>query len=145
MSTATKHTSRKTITYYLNSLITIIIMFGFGYIPAIDPITPLGMEVLGIFLALLYGWTFVDQVWPSILGMVALSLTGYMSLKDLMMSGFGDTTVMLMLFMLIIAALVDSAGVSAFLATYFITRKPVLGKPWVLITTFFSQRFLSLQ
>ena len=142
MSTATKHTSRKTITYYLNSLITIIIMFGFGYIPAIDPITPLGMEVLGIFLALLYGWTFVDQVWPSILGMVALSLTGYMSLKDLMMSGFGDTTVMLMLFMLIIAALVDSAGVSAFLATYFITRKPVLGKPWVLITTFFFTTFL---
>lgn len=132
----------KDLMYYINSVVTVIIMFGFGYLPAVDPITPLGMEVLGIFIALLYGWTFVDQVWPSILGMVALSLTGYMSLNQLMAAGFGSNTIMLMWFMLIIAALVDSAGVSKFLATYFITRKPVLGKPWALITTFFFTTFI---
>lgn len=132
----------KDLMYYINSVVTVIIMFGFGYLPAADPITPLGMEVLGIFIALLYGWTFVDQVWPSILGMVALSLTGYMSLNQLMAAGFGSNTIMLMWFMLIIAALVDSAGVSKFLATYFITRKPVLGKPWALITTFFFTTFI---
>lgn len=134
--------SNKTLFYYLNSVVTILIMFGFGYLPAIEPITPLGMDVLGIFIALLYGWTFVDQIWPSILGMVALSLTHYMSLNQLMAAGFGSNTIMLMWFMLIIAALVDSAGVSKFLATYFITRKPVLGKPWVLITTFFFTTFI---
>ncbi len=128
--------------YYINSAATILIMFGFGHLPAADPITPLGMEVLGIFIALLYGWTFVDQVWPSILGMVALCLTDYMSLNQLMAAGFGSNTIMLMWFMLLIAALVDSAGVSKFLATYFITRKPVLGRPWALITTFFFTTFI---
>lgn len=143
MSTkAVKYVSGKSIKYYIHSVITVAIMFGFGCLPAMNPITPLGMQVLGIFLALLYGWTFVDQVWPSILGMVALSLTGYMPLKGLMAAGFGSSTVMLMWFMLIIAALVDSAGVSKFLATFFITRKPVLGKPWVLITTFFFTTFI---
>ena len=134
--------SRKNLMYYINSAVTILIMFGFGYLPALEPITPLGMKVLGIFIALLYGWTFVDQVWPSILGMIALSLTGYMSLNKLMAAGFGSNTIMLMWFMLLIAALVDSAGVSKFLATYFITRKPVLGKPWALITTFFFTTFI---
>lgn len=53
---------KKSMTYYINSVITIVIMFGFGQLPAPAPITPLGMQILGIFLALLFGWTFVDQV-----------------------------------------------------------------------------------
>lgn len=44
--------------------------------------------------------------------------------------------------MLLIASLVDSAGVSKFIATYFISRKLVLGKPWLLIFTFFFVVFL---
>lgn len=139
----TEHVAtKKTTLYYIHSVITIGIMFGFQFLPPVAPITPLGMKILGIFLALLYGWTFTDQVWPSLLGMAALSLTGYTSLKSLMASGFGSTTVMLMLFMLIIAALVDSAGVSKFIATYFISRKFVLGKPWVFITVFFFTTFV---
>jgi len=144
MSTIIKNQSehKKDIMYYINSAITILIMFGFGALPPIDPITPLGMQILGIFLGLLYGWTFVDQVWPSILGMIALSLTGYMSLKGLMAAGFGSNTVMLMWFMLIIAALVDSAGVSRFIAIYFVSRKFVLGKPWIFISTFLFTVFI---
>ena len=129
-------------TYYINSVITIVIMFGFGQLPAPAPITPLGMQILGIFLALLFGWTFVDQVWPSILGFIALSLTGYAPLAGLMKEGFGNNTVLLMWGMLLIASLVDSAGVSKFIATYFISRKLVLGKPWLLIFTFFFVVFL---
>lgn len=134
--------TKKVNLYYIHSAITVAIMFGFQLLPSLEPITPLGMRILGIFLALLYGWTFTDQVWPSLLGMAALSLTGYTSLKSLMAAGFGSTTVMLMLFMLIIAALVDAAGVSKFIATYFISRKFVLGKPWVFITVFFFTTFM---
>ncbi len=133
---------KKSMTYYINSVITIVIMFGFGHLPAPAPITPLGMQILGIFLALLFGWTFVDQVWPSILGFIALSLTGYAPLAGLMKEGFGNNTVLLMWGMLLIASLVDSAGVSKFIATYFISRKLVLGKPWLLIFTFFFVVFL---
>ncbi len=145
-ATATQNTAlqSKNIRYYINAFITIAIMFGFGYLPPIAPITPLGMKILGIFLALLYGWTFVDQIWPSILGMIALSLTGYAPLDTLMKSGFGNNTVLLMWGMLLIASLVDSAGVSKFIATYFISRKFVLGKPWILIFTFFFTIFLML-
>lgn len=133
---------KKNIKYYINSLITIVIMFGFGQLPPLEPITPLGMQILGIFLSLLYGWTFVDQVWPSILGFIALSLTGYAPLAALMKDGFGNNTVLLMWGMLLIASLVDSAGVSKFIATYFISRNFVLGKPWLLIFTFFFVVFL---
>lgn len=133
-NSAIKAKSRK---YYIHSLITIVIMFGFGYLSPLDPITPLGMRILGIFISLLYGWTFVNLVWSSILGMIALSLTGYAPLAVIMKEGFGSNTLLLMWAMLLIASLVDSSGVSKFIATYFVSQKFVLGKPWVLIFTFF--------
>ena len=138
-NSALKAKSRK---YYIHSFITVVIMFGFGFLPPIEPITPLGMKILGIFLSLLYGWSFVSLVWPSLLGMIALSLTGYAPLAGIMKEGFGGNTLLLMWAMLLIAALVDSSGVSKFIATYFVSRKFVLGKPWLLIFTFFFVVFL---
>lgn len=138
-NSALKAKSRK---YYIHSFITVVIMFGFGFLPPIEPITPLGMKILGIFLSLLYGWSFVSLVWPSLLGMIALSLTGYAPLAGIMKEGFGGNTLLLMWAMLLIAALVDSSGVSKFIATYFVSRKFVLGKPWLLIFTFFCTIFL---
>ena len=48
-ATATQNTAlqSKNIRYYINAFITIAIMFGFGYLPPIAPITPLGMKILG--------------------------------------------------------------------------------------------------
>ena len=51
---------------YIHSIIGIIIMFGFGYLPAPEPITPMGMQVLGIFIGLIYLWCLVDLLWPSV-------------------------------------------------------------------------------
>ena len=64
--------SRKNTVYYINSLITLILIFGFGFLPPIAPITPVGMRILGILLGLLYGWTLVGfgpaslVRWPSV-------------------------------------------------------------------------------
>ena len=60
--------------YVINSMITLAIMIGFKYIvPAVDPLTPLGVEILGIFLGTLYGWLVVgDVVWPSVACMIFL-------------------------------------------------------------------------
>ena len=35
--------------YYIKSLIGIFIMLGFKYLPPVGDITPLGMNILGIF------------------------------------------------------------------------------------------------
>ena len=59
--------SPKNAAYYINSVITVVLMLGIGFLPAPDPMTPMGMKVLGIFIGALYGWTTVNTVWPSIL------------------------------------------------------------------------------
>lgn len=61
--------------YVVNSIISLIIMFGFGYLEPFGAITPNGMRILGIFLSLIYGWTTVGTLWPSMIGILAMGFT----------------------------------------------------------------------
>lgn len=141
MSAATAPAAKNT-SYYIKALITIVIMFGFGQLPPIDPITPLGMNIVGIFIGLLFGWMTIGLIWPSILGCVALVLIGGMSVADVLAGGWGSTTQMLIFFMIVVAGIVEQSGVSRFIAMFLITRKWVLGKPWVFTFVFLGAAFL---
>ena len=61
--------------YWMHSFISLALMFGFGFLPPIEPITAMGMKVLGAFLGLLYGWMFIEVGWPSLFGVLALSMS----------------------------------------------------------------------
>lgn len=141
MSASTAPAAKNT-SYYIKALITIVIMFGFGQLPPIDPITPLGMNIVGIFIGLLFGWMTIGLIWPSILGCVALVLIGGMKVADVLAGGWGSTTQMLIFFMIVVAGIVEQSGVSRFIAMFLITRKWVLGKPWVFTFVFLGAAFL---
>ena len=92
--------SERSPAYIINSVIALIIMIGFKYVvPASDPLTPLGVEILGILLGTLYGWLIVDDViWPSIACLILLGLSGFMTVPEAFAEGFGNNSVLLMLF-----------------------------------------------
>ena len=50
--------------YYIHSIIFLLITIGTGFLPTFGGITELGMKVLGVFLGLLYGWIFIGFIWP---------------------------------------------------------------------------------
>ena len=77
--------------YWLNTAITLLLMFGIGYLEPWGSLEPLGMKVLGIFLGMLWGWTTIGFVWPSMLGLLALGLSGYQSVSAAIGAGFGAT------------------------------------------------------
>lgn len=120
--------------YVINSIITLVIMIGFKYVvPAVDPLTPLGVEVLGIFIGTLYGWLIVGNVvWPSIACLVLLGLTDYTTVTASFASGFGNNTVLLMLFFFLFTNILNSAGIIEFVAEWIATRKIAYGRPWML-------------
>lgn len=120
--------------YIINSIITLVIMIGFKYVvPAVDPLTPLGVEVLGIFLGTLYGWLIVGNVvWPSIVCLVLLGLSDYTTVTDSFATGFGNNTVLLMLFFFLFTNILNSAGIIEFVAEWIATRKIAYGRPWML-------------
>lgn len=128
MSTPAK--SSKNTLYYIHSFITLLLIFGFGFLPPLDPITPVGMRILGILLGLLYGWTLVGLLWPSLFGTLAIGLSGAMPIKEVFLSGWGSDITLLILFIFVFAAMVEAAGVSKAIAMWFVTRRFFMGRPW---------------
>ena len=86
--------------YYLHTVIGLVLMFGIGFLPPVGPLTPVGMQVGGIFLGLLYLWSLVDIMWPSLLGLGALALSDATNIAGVLTASFGNSTVILMIFIL---------------------------------------------
>ena len=93
--------------YYVHSFLCLLIMFGFGQLPPVEPLTALGMRLIGIFLGLLYGWIFIDIVWPSMAGLLALMLVGGMKPVVLLNRSFGDPIVVMMFFIFVFCATIN--------------------------------------
>ena len=87
--------------YVVHSAISLIIMFGFGYLPVIEPITHVGMQVLGILIGMVYGWVLVGIPWPSLLGLIAF---GFMPASDVVKASFGEPNVVLLFLIFIFCA-----------------------------------------
>ena len=136
--------AKKNLSYYLNTLIMILIPFIFFQLPAVPPITEMGMKVIGCFIGMLYGWLAIGMLWPSIFGLLLMLFTGYPSgIGEIFKDAFGNDTVIMITFMYVFTGLVNTTGVSKYIAMWFIRRKSIEGRPWLFSFTFiFSIYFL---
>ena len=126
----------KKLSYWIHSVIVVLLIFGFGMIEPFGSLEKVGMQVLGIFIGLLYGWTFIGFIWPSLLGLMALGFTEYTNINGAITQGFGDASITVFVFFIFIfAAYLEHIGLSAQIANWFISRKVVIGRPWLF--TFF--------
>ena len=129
MSTKTMSADKK---YYIHSIIGLIIMFGFGFLPAFSTVTPYGMKMLGILLGLIYLWSFVDMGWPSLVAGVAYVLTGGITMNEFLASGFGTSNVLISIFATGFAFAIANQGAFDYIAKWLLSNKIFSGRPWVL-------------
>lgn len=131
--------------YILNSIIGIVLMFGIGFLPPVAPITSLGMKFLGILVGLIYLWSFVEMLWPSILGLVAIALTNQVTGSTLTASAFGGDMIWLCLFSMAIVFSLTNTGIFDYVTNWLLTRPIFLGHPWRLsIFIIFGFYFISV-
>lgn len=135
--------------FYRHITVVLILMIGIGLLPPLAPITPFGMKILGIFVGMLYGWSFCSMIWVSLLGMFMLFLTGAYTAKDFFALSFGSETVVFILLMFVFTALLEAYGLTEFIANWFISRKFVAGRPWLfsfilLVGAFFAGGFINM-
>lgn len=88
------------------------VMLVFRFIPPPQGLTAEGLAVIGIFFGILYGWLFIDVVWPSLLGLVLLGLTLRQPMDAVLGSAFGNNTVLLLLFFCMVASIINAAGIA---------------------------------
>lgn len=112
-------------------LIGLAIMLIIRMLPPISPITETGMEILGIFIGTLYLWTTVDPTWVSLFSIFMIGLSSYDSMNNVIISAFGNPTVMQMFFIMIFAQALVQERITAYIGRWFLTRKFTEGKPWL--------------
>ena len=111
--------------YYINSAIGVSIMLFFGYLPTFSTVTPIGMKILGIYLGLLYLWSTVDLIWPSLLGIIITGFSGYVYIW------------LICLF----AYFITKSGVSDNIVRAIMGLKFAKGRPWVVSFLFFTAAY----
>lgn len=139
MSTETK---KRSSTYWIHVAITLLIMIGFGFLPGPGPITHFGMQMLGIFFGMVYGWSTLDQIWPSLFGLVMLALTDYNTIENVLIEGWGSSTVFIIILVLIFSQAISDAGISRWLAIKAINHKIFFGRPWLFTAVLIFTAFL---
>ena len=127
---------------YVNIVIVLFLIFGFRFLPPVSTLTPTGMHVLGIFLGCVYGWSTVDLIWPGFFALISMSFVEGYNLNSIIAGGFGSSTFWIILFMLMFVMVFERAGGTEFIATWFITRKFLKGKPLLFNFMFLFAAFL---
>ncbi len=125
--------NQKNISWYMHSVIVFLFVFGFGQLPALEPLTPVGMQLVGIFIGVIWGWSTVGMIWPSLLGLIALSFTELTSMTQLLAIGFGTDVFPFMILMFTVMKLIEGNGVASWIANKVLSVRFLKGKPWLFI------------
>lgn len=116
---------------YIHIAITLLLMFGFQFIPPVSLLTETGMAVIGVLLGAIYGITFCAPAWPAMLALPALVITGVCNYQMVLSNGFGNDNVWLTLMFFVFVAVLDENKITEVIATRILTLKICKGRPWV--------------
>lgn len=95
------------VNYFFHIIVFLCITFLFGKLDPIAPLTLFGMNTIGVFLGVIYAWVFIDIIWPSMVGLLALMLLDVLPATALLNKGFGDPTVIMMMFIFVFSATLE--------------------------------------
>lgn len=126
-------TKKKNRQWYVKIVIMFLLYFLISMIPPFGGITEMGIKVLALTIALLWGWITVDLLWPSLFGFVLLQFTGYTTITEGLAAGIGNSTVMMTIVLLAFAVSLSLMGVSDIIAAWLISRKVFIGHPMRLV------------
>lgn len=62
--------------YFVKVIIGFIIVWCFGLLPAPEPMTAVGMRLIGIFFGTIWLFSFAGVIWPSIMAVLAVGYSG---------------------------------------------------------------------
>lgn len=136
------NTAKKDLNLLYLAIYVVIVALFFFVLPPFEPITKAGMRLLGIFLAAVIGWSITSEIWPSLLTFLLLPFTGLVNLSGVLSISWGSDMALMMVFMMVFVAYLESSGTTTYIASFLMTRKILVGHPWRLIFMIFLIAYL---
>lgn len=122
--------------YLLHTIVMVVIAFGFRLLPCPGTVTPYGMAVLGIFISLIYGWTFLGLLGPSLFGALAMGTTDYGSVQDVFVAMFSNSTALMMLVGILAFAAIEQTGAGDWMVAKLLNSKIAKKSPVFIVEIF---------
>ncbi|MCL2366483.1 MAG: anion permease [Oscillospiraceae bacterium] len=135
---------------YINYLIALVIGILLWFIPQPNEYLRIeGIRLIAVVIPTLYLWLMNETLWGSLLCMAVLGMTGIIQSVDaagevtrvwshnaLWMEALGNFAVILLIVFLILDGCLNETGAIKKVANWFLTRKSIEGKPYVIIGMF---------
>ena len=123
---------------YLHILIAVIIFAVLKLaVPAANGLTPVGVNVIAIFIPVLYLWLTVSTDWVSWVALGLLIMTGIMTPADIYAGTFGSALIITVIAMMAFSKVLTDTGVIGTLVKWMMTREIVRNRPYVFMTMIF--------
>lgn len=122
---------------WTSTAVSIFLMFGTRFLPPMFGLSPLGMQVAGIFLGTILLWLFVSVSWPSVLCIVALMFTPLYNYSAALKASMGGWIVSFVLFSSMVTWVLGQTGFLRRVAVWFVTRPFTKKNPWLFIALLF--------
>ena len=138
MENETKAAKKQDKTYGVRLIFGLFLMFGFGYVvPAWGGITQSGIAAIGVFLGMLFlTSTGFGLIFPSLVGLCAMQMTGYYTSVSVVAESLGSTTAYQLIGFFALAHALRVCGAADIIARWFITRKFTQGRPYLFTLMF---------
>ena len=111
-----------------------IVAIFWGFVPAPAPLTPIGVRVLGLFLAFIVGFTMTEHPWVHIVSFILAMFTGvFPNIAAMMPATWGGDTFLFMVLLFIVIEYLRESGFSKFLSAWLLTRPFLTGHPYRIV------------
>ena len=136
---AAEPVTKKPVSYWINVVVGLVIMFGFRFLPAPEPITTAGMAAFGCFLGLVYLIVTVDMIWPAFASILAFSFCAKdiypasvqeNGLFEAVVKSTGQWITTFLIVMFLLSYALEKTGILRRVVLWFVTRKLAKKGPW---------------
>lgn len=121
----------------VNYLIMFAITISIGMMPCVGSITPLGMQILGIFVGAVYGLIKIGTIPVSLIGLIAIAMTGYKPILSLLSLSFSNMTIVIILVSVIFSGAIAQTKCIDVVAKALLTSKFARKDSWNLVLVIF--------
>ena len=142
MTTATKTNpwNKKKLIY---ELVVLFFMFGFQFLPLFGEMTPMGMQIAGIFIGAIIGWVTLGFVFPNIVGIIALSLSdAFPNPLTCYQNAFASDTAVMILGCLFVCAFIEMTDLPDVIVGFLLNLKIAKSNVVVFLILFFIAEWL---
>ena len=119
---------------YLHIIVAIVIFAILKLaIPTANGLTPVGVNVIAVFVPILYLWLTVSTDWVSWVALGLLIMTGIMNPAAIYAGTFGTPLIITVIAMMAFSKVLTDTGVIGTLVKWMMTREIVRNRPYVFI------------